>query len=368
MNKLLIRVIGLFALLGCTHSKTSNNMAFEDVRTISEFPITHTITREQMIPVLGSGEYVEDFAIYDSLLVIDTNQEKGLLEFRSTNTLEFLGELFDKGNAEGELAAGIDISLLSSFYNLSDSLYISTFDSRKGTFYRVNLTKALNDKKIEILPTAQSHDYPRPIFWAKALTDSLIYYRTITDMETRQCRFCINDSKEIENDKINRLNNVYIPADEDINILSTLMAMSPNRRMIVEAPLCFNYINVYSLFDNVAFTICDGEQMINVSDVINKPKFHRPYMYGDIRAYDFGFGVLKFDTTDFKYQNGMSDHPKLLFFDWNGNPIASIETTFNYSLFDYDLNNNVLYVLDNEGILLKTPISLQSNESSHECN
>lgn len=165
-------------------------------------------------------------------------------------------------------------------------------------------------------------------------------------------------SGELHDSNVDKLNNFEIPSGEDINILSTLISVSPDGRKIVEAPLGMNYINVYSLSDDKAFTICLGDKMIALDDITDLSKFNRPYMFSDLRAYDFGFAVLKLDTTDLKYQSGLSDCPTLLFFDWDGQPLDCIKSDFHYSLFDYDAKSKELYLLDNDGRLLKKPLSI----------
>ena len=119
-----------------------------------------------------------------------------------------------------------------------------------------------------------------------------------------------------------------------------------------------NYINVYSPINGSGYTICCGNKMDNLSDVLSLPKAERKYMFADVRAYSFGFAVLKYDITEKDFQLGKEHTPTIMVFDWNGNELVEIIPGTNFNHFDIDANNKLLYILNSNGDITRYNISM----------
>ncbi|MBO4783708.1 MAG: hypothetical protein J5521_03045, partial [Lachnospiraceae bacterium] len=59
--------------------------------------------------------FIEDFVVYDSLLFIDTDQDYGILDVLSIDSMKSLGRFLNKGKAIGEFVQGIDLTLHMTF-------------------------------------------------------------------------------------------------------------------------------------------------------------------------------------------------------------------------------------------------------------
>ena len=65
-----------------------------------------------------------------------------------------------------------------------------------------------------------------------------------------------------------------------------------------------------------------------------------------LTIFDDFFGVIYVNEEISSYQDNRSVIPSLLLFDWEGNPLASINTGKHMTAFDIDVVNKKLYTFD----------------------
>ena len=360
MKKILLIPLVSVLCLCCSSDKELNKecLLLDTVKYVQTIPKLVTLCEDSMTFIPAQIPYIKNFAIVDSLLIIDTNQEHGLLNILSINRGESLGTLLDKGKAKGEFGFGIHLTLYTTFEHYKDSLFANFYDLVTGRLYRMNITKYIIEGECHMQELLMSKELPRSAFWVKTISDSLVFLRTIDKMETRQPRSIITKNGCLSTKITDRMNGFEIPAKEDFNIISSLIAFSPSNNMFVEAMIGMNYINIYSLRDDKGFTLCIGKDMDKLSNILSTPRFKRKYTFADIRAYSFGFAVLKFDIEEKAYQTNEEFYPSILFFDWNGNPIGEIASEMNFNHFDIDTKNGSLYILDMDGRLSRRQCNL----------
>ena len=240
----------------------------------------------------------------------------------------------------------------------SDSIISNIYDFSTGRLYEINVSDFITNKKANITESKLSTKLRRNAFWMKSINDSTMLYRYLEDDQTRQTRVLWSNNKKKDNKNINILNQCEIPKGEDFNIISSLISLSPDKEYVVEAMLGLNCIHVYSLSNEKGFSICVGDDVDQIKDIVSTPFPERKYVFADLRAYNFGFGVLKYDITEKVYQTNGEYYPSILFFDWNGNSLGEIKSDIKFNHFDYDEKKDELYILDSEGGLLKTKIKI----------
>ena len=352
----LLYVILLISLFGCSQSETvhSEYMSLEDVKYVdAPLQLIHLQDNGADIPKLQDIP-IKNFCFYDSLMMVSTYRDKGLLEILSINELKSYGSLINKGKANGEFVYGINITLQTTFSSKKDSIYAHSYDPVTGRLYKINITDKTDNNIINIEEETIFNKMPHSAFWAKMISDTCCILRSIDNMETRQLRSIITpNTKQTKNKAIELLNDFEIPMNEDFNIMSSLVALSPQRDMIVEAPLGMNYINIYSPITGDGFTLCTENKMDKLSHIISTSKYDRKYMFADLRAYNFGFAILKYDIKENIYQSAGKYSPTILLFDWKGTPLGEIKPPTKYSHFDFDLKNGYLYILNTDGHLKK---------------
>lgn len=355
MRKISIILLVSALCIGCSSDKKLNKecLLLDDVKYVSSIPKLVTLCEDSMTSVITPTLQIRNFAIVDSLLFIDTDQENGILNIMSIVSGKSFGSFLDKGRAKGEFGFGINLNLYTTFDQHKDSLFANLYDLIAGRLYRVNITKQIIEGECDVQEISMPGGLPRSAFWVKTVSDTLVYYRTIDKMETCQPRTIITQNGRISTKVTNKLNEFEIPAKEDFNIISSLIAFSPSKNMFVEAMIGMNYINIYSLHEDKGYTLCIGKELDKLSSILSTSKYDRKYIFADLRVYDFGIAALKYDIDEKVYLSDGEYYPSILMFDWNGNPIGEITSEVKFNHFDFDLKNGFLYILDKEGRLLK---------------
>lgn len=334
-------------------------MAFKEVKKVPSFSLLETLTRNKMTCVNTPSGFIEDFCILDSLLFLDTNQESGILEILSVDSMKSFGRFINKGKASGEFVYGLNLTLHTSFECVKDTVYAYIYDPVSSRIYSFNVTKSILEAKAYLKELNFHSKVPHSAFWAKTFADTLLIVRDIDEMETHQNRSILTCAGLQNNNSVRELNKFEIPLNEDFNIMSSLVATFAPKQYVVEAMIGMNYINVYSLQTDKGYTICVGGELDKLSDILSTARFDRKYMFADLRTYSFGFAVLKFDITERAFQSDEQYNPSILLFNWNGNPIGEIKSEIKFNHFDYDERNKMLYVLDSNGKLLKCKVSIK---------
>lgn len=361
MKRIVYAIVIFIVFAGCQNKVDVNQeyMTLHDVKKAYLFPEIQTLKRSNMQSVKMPDYYLKNFIIVDSLLFVDTNQENGLLDIISLKSMKSYGRYLDKGKAKGEFLYGINLTLQTTFECKNDSLYANIYDSGTGGLFKLNITKTIIEKHASLKGLNFYSEIPHSAFWAKTISDTLLLVRNIDEMETHQNRSIITREGIQTNHAVQKLNNFEIPINEDFNIMSSLISISPSREYIIEAMIGMNYINIYSLNNNnIEYTICVGKELDKLSDILSTSRYNRKYVFADLRTYNFGFAVLKYDITERTFQSEEKYAPAILFFDWSGNPIGAINSEIKFNHFDYDELNEVLYILDSDNKMLKIKIHI----------
>ncbi len=115
---------------------------------------------------------------------------------------------------------------------------------------------------------------------------------------------------------------------------------------MVEIPIGLNYINIYSLDGSFGRTICIGKELFNIGKIQDLNRVKRVYTFSDIRLFDDFFGVVHVDEERINYFGERKKTPRILFFDWDGNPLAELVSDHHITSFDIDFTRGELYTLD----------------------
>lgn len=361
MMKKVIISLAVCLILACCNNRVNVHkeyMTFDEIISISSFPTLLTLKTSGLQSVDIPDFYIRNFEIYDSLLFVDTNNESGFLDIISVGSMKSYGRYLNKGKAKGEFPYGVNLTLQTTFTCSDDSVFAFMYNQVSGHMFRLNVTRTILEKKASITEMDFGVSLPHSAFWAKILRDTVLIMRNVDEIETRQNRTVFTNLGITEPRSVQRLNDFEIPLNEDFNIMSSLVSVSPTGNRIAEALIGMNYINVYSLDGEVQYTVCVGNELDKLSDILATSKYNRKYMFADLRTFNFGFAVLKYDITEHVFQSGEYYTPSILFFDWSGNPLGEVKSEIKFNHFDYDEFNNMLYVLDSEGTLRRCCFTL----------
>ena len=105
-------------------------------------------------------------------------------------------------------------------------------------------------------------------------------------------------------------------------------------------------MNLYSIEDSFAVTICMDKELSNINEIIKQNKAERLYTFANVQVYDSFWGVVYIGEEEKTYQLSRKKKPAIYLFDWEGKPLAEIKLDRHITSFDIDFNHGELYTLD----------------------
>ncbi len=359
--KTFIKRYGLFGLLllfvmismtGCKDKTLSSQeyMAFDTILYMDSSPRQVALGQGKKC-IDGNKLPIKDFKIVDSLMFLETNDSQGIIKVLSLKDLSPKGDFLNMGQSIGEFPIGVYMSQYGTFMTKNDSLYAVFCEQTTSRIYVWNVTSSLETGKTQIREMFPDADIASSPFWVKMLPDSTLLTKEFAGEETMQKRWLIKGKNKKSIPNMNFADDFAVPKGEDFNLLSTLPGISPDGTKCVEAMIGMNYINVYSLETGKGFSVCCGKEPDKMSDILAQSPKNRKYMFADVRTYDFGFAVLKYDITDEEFQSKKNFTPSILTFTWEGKTLGEIKPGIQFCGFDIDFINNTLFVLSDDGSL-----------------
>lgn len=347
MKNILIFVLFTLLFFSCSSNKKRNEdvryMTTENIEMVNNFPKTISLKNPQKVEVDVQG--FTGFKIIDSLLVLATKGDKGIFAFYNLQDNRLLNRFVNIGNSEEELAFPTAMATGTDFYKDKDSLYMIVFDKVKGHLLTMNVTKSIKNKKLSL--SSIQEGFSNDVFNFARLSDGRYFVKEIDNQDTQQKRM-IRDVRTKENSIpsiLKKLNAASVKVGEDFNILSTLTRITPDGK-VVEMPIGLNYLNIYKLDGSFQKTICVGDELDDIDDIMDKNRAKRKYTFSDIRIFKDFFGVVYINEEDAKYQDQKGKMPSILFFNFDGKPLAEIKMERPLTSFDIDFSNGFLYTFN----------------------
>jgi len=347
MKKTLFFCLALMAtggLVGCgaRDSDQDNSLVFAPVRYVKDFPREVKLSGKEAVDpdVIG----INDFAIYDSVIVFSTAGLEHLWFFNALPSLNPLGSFLKTGQGPFEFVRPPSVGSNTSFKRENGDLCAYIYDFYRGKILNMNVDRSIKNKNLEISVFMDS--VPPYLSDVVVVDDSTFYARELNADHTAKIRFVERNGKRTHPDFLERINSVRISKDEDFNILSAGTGFNPVSARIVEKPIGLNFIHVFSLDGSFARTICPGTAVDNIAKIERTKWEDRIYTFADLRLFDNFFGILQIDEDRKTNQTGRKKLPNLLLFDWDGNPLARWKLDHHITMFDIDMLNGHLYTFD----------------------
>ncbi len=343
--KKIVFIIVIF-MISCT-KKNSNEpvyMAFEEVSYIDKFPKEFHLKNKEVTGIETIG--LTNFAIFDTLLILNTSKKSGLWSFYSIPNHQFLGSFIKRGDGPTELAQGPSLGSKRNLIQENSTLNAYLYDFEKGGYLTFNITKSLISNEENI---TRSNIKTPPFLSEFILLDSTTFYiKEIENMDTQQGRYILKNNKKINHPILDKLNQPQIKQGEDFNILASITKINYSNNRLVEMPTGLNYLNIFSLENNFSKTICIGSSLIDINKIQEEERQDRKYIFSDIRAFENFFGVVYINEGAKNYQTNRTNKPIILFFDWDGEPLAKVFLEEHLTSFDIDRKGKKIYTFDNQ--------------------
>lgn len=332
----------IFLFISCGISQPSDEavyMAFDEVEYVLEFPAEFKVGKIDNPKTNNVG--LNEIKIFDNRLILE--KSNGNWEVYSLPNHKLLGSFLKRGDGPFEFMQGPFLNKTS--FEIEDNDFVGyLYDFQKGRVMRLNISESLKLGEQNLMEFESK--IPPFLFSFARLDSNTFFIKELAAKDTRQLRSIIKNGQRESLDIVDVLNEAEIKQGEDFNILSTLMGYSRVNNRIVEAPIGLNNINIYSVDGSFAKTICLENKLSNITEIQSQFRWNRLYTFANLTLFDDFFGVIFINEDELQYQKFRRKIPSILLFDYQGNPLAKIQTGEHFTSFDIDFINQELYTFD----------------------
>jgi hypothetical protein len=332
-------------LVGCGGGGQSadNTMSMEDVRYVNKFPQTFTLDHpiEVETDIIG----ILDFFVYDSLLVLSTTDREGLWSFLSLPDLRFMGKFLTIGEGPYEFFQSPWVDKMK-FFTEEGTRYAGIYNFFKGELYKMNIDESIKNQKLSMYTLNDS--LPKSIS-NFVMIDSVYYFcKEISGTDRQQIRYLSVAGAKVIPPHLEKLNRASVSEGEDFNILATITKVNNERNLVVEMAASMNFINLYSLDGSFGKTICIGKKLDNIAKIEAKPEWERIQTFGNLSLYPQFWGVIYMNVDRLAYVEQRAESSSIMFFDYEGEPLAELKFNTFITSFDIDFASGTLYTINHQ--------------------
>lgn len=339
MRKILLSLAALvFIVTSCGHK---DYFAFDDVIYVRDFPNNYVLGKADTLDVELMGIHgVKSFGDY---LLVSCADPKGCLstvtlgkETQVTNTFLMIG------SGPGEVLYRPYISWMS-FYENDVGCEAGVYDYA-GSFIELDVSQDSLSNAYRYLSRSLStrsgsryfHVSPNRFLCRRSKTDGRGFERLLVDSLGREYHMASMDF----------LNEI---SSSEQNLLSSSFAIDDKSGIVAEVSSYLDVVQLYSLDTlrkGFAKTLAIGGKLQNIRDVEGQGLDLTPRAYYDVHPYKDFFAALYVGAKMDDFEQGLCSPPSIHLFSWAGEPLAEIKLPVNALLFDIDIENNVIFVVE----------------------
>ena len=211
----------------------------------------------------------------------------------------------------------------------------------------MNIHESIKNSTLDI--TKLTDKIPRAIFNLVVIDSTTFFCKEPDNTITQQIRSIVKDANKTIPPILQKLNDARLRPNEDINIITTITKQNVDNGIFIEMPARLNYLNMYLLDSSFCKTICVGKRLDDIEKIQDIERDSRIFNFSDIRMFNDFWSVLYVNEEDGAYyfsHEKRKNHPAILLFDWQGEPLAEIKLDRFITTFDIDFINGKLYTLD----------------------
>lgn len=347
----------LLLLMGCGKNKEAADCVLENKCIISAFLRDHEISDGKPVDVGIMG--ILSFRIVDTLLLVTSSDSEGFRTLISLPNKVNYGSYLKVGNGPREFINRVLLNG-STFFVADNHLYETLYDGQRGKLYHFDITETIRRQAAHLSCVADS--LPCRVFNFLPVDTDFYFFRTIGQKAPKPYRFFWRSGKQYENRDLKILNGYGIHdvrgLGKHASLLNSACQISPDKKTLVECPNYFGVVNIVPI-DTVlpGKTLCLQPDLKTFEELEAIPRQDRTLYIPMLRAYPSFFAVLWVDESDILFHRSEGKNYDILFFDWNGTPLAKWKLDRRIVSFDIDFHNSELYVLDKEDEFYKYDIS-----------
>ncbi|MEX2566931.1 MAG: hypothetical protein WD431_13385 [Cyclobacteriaceae bacterium] len=176
----------LIFFVGCQSpsSVSSNYMALENIKYVTEFPETFVLHNKKVpdVDIIG----LNGFAIKDSILILNTSNRNGLWSIYSLPHYTYFGRFLKRGEGPLEFMQGPIVKTNAKIFKEGDQLLAYLYDFQKGRLLKFDISESISSKESHL--TIVNDDLPPFLFNFKMIDSSSYFIKEISNSNTQQIR------------------------------------------------------------------------------------------------------------------------------------------------------------------------------------
>ena len=299
---------------------------------------------------LGEGEPMEtdfhglvDIKVHGKEVYCMTMDPTGLIGAIDLDQPQSWTRFLRMGNGPLETLAPIPFHTMLFQEGPDGDLLADFYDMKKGIL-RVNLSQSLRQGS---LAASRTGDLPSGLSGTAGLTllDTDTFFFQHPSPDSRQVIRGLWKSGERVTPAQERLNSFSLTEPDSFmfNLFMTMPGYDPTRERIVEASSLQNTIHLYDLHTPFARTVHVYERAKRIEDLEESGPEGLKSSFKKVLAFPSFFAVLYSGDSLYK---PVGQNPRVLFFDWEGRPLAEAAPACAGTTFDIDLSGKKLYIAD----------------------
>ena len=299
---------------------------------------------------LGGGEPLEtdfrglvDIKVHGKEVYCMTMDPTGLIGAIDLDQPQSWTRFLRMGNGPLETLAPIPFHTMLFQEGPDGDLLADFYDMKKGII-RVNLSQSLRQGS---LAASRTGDLPSGLSGTAGLTllDTDTFFFQHPSPDSRRVIRGLWKSGEWFTPAQERLNSFSLTESDSFmfNLFMTMPGYDPTRERIVEASSLQNTIHLYDLHTPYARTVHVYERAKGIGDLEESGPEGLKSSFKKVLAFPSFFAVLYSGDSLYK---PVGQNPRVLFFDWEGRPLAEAAPACAGTTFDIDLSGKKLYLAD----------------------
>lgn len=294
--------------------------------------------------ILGATSII----LYDTLIMVVTDNPEGQLQVFSSNTLEHLGSFCKKGRARNEMLQAMCVT--EQVYYRNGHLILAMLDA-PSTFKEVDITASLQSGNTEIISSHEClsmgdgefmllgndynyrYEFERNTFGVEEITGIPTGYTVYKDGKKRKLKFfkALMDT-ESPNKTFPYLGSLY---------------KHPQRNLVVQSFQNMDYL-LFMDFDADKYFAIHQQGSLTFNDTYVHSKSKMPPHFTD-GASSSKYLMFLYRQGEYTQQTTFDDwYPELLVFDWDGNYITGFKMDRKINSIEYDKIHKVLYGMNGD--------------------
>jgi hypothetical protein len=210
----------------------------------------------------------------------------------------------------------------------------------------MNIDESVKNQKLSMYTLNDS--LPKSISNFVMIDSSYYFCKEISGTDRQQIRYLSEAGEKVIPPHLEKLNMASVSEGEDFNILATITKVNTERNLVVEMAASMNFINLYSLDGSFGKTICIGNKLDNIAKIEAKPRIDRKFTFGGISLYPQFWSVLYLNVGHLAYEMQTAESSAIMFFDYEGEPLAELKFNTFVTSFDIDFASGTLYTLNHQ--------------------